>query len=252
MSTIPFTNTTGDGEVPGVNPDATTDYFLVSDYNNDKNYWHSKVCEAIKSMSGDPEENFQIPYGGVVTNAGTSKVNSAERQHFNGTTYYYQVLDSYLGESDTDDLFVDSNPGDTVVKWGSFKMNGTTFADQRNRSVKLTSSDKNGKLIGESFSYGKHPSLCPPSESFPNICISRLSATDTKTVNLTSADGYAKAVTESSPPGSGGSALIGGTYAGYGNIEKLIATDAGTPQVGKTTRSNQYSQYIYMHLGGIE
>jgi len=185
MSTIPFTNTTGDGQVPGVNPDATTDYFLVSDYNNDKNYWHAKVCEVIKYLSGDPTENFQILYGGVVTNAGASKINisegaaigkdndgnyriitiptltnvslpsewnddrqiwvigkyntklnSAERQHFNGTTYYYQTLDSYLGENDSEDLFVTVNPYDTVVKWDSFKMNGTAFADQYDRSKK--------------------------------------------------------------------------------------------------------------------
>ncbi|WP_411821246.1 hypothetical protein [Leptospira sp. 'Mane'] len=245
MSTIPFTNTTEDGQVPGTNPDAVTDYFLISDYNNDKNYWHSKICEAIKFMSGTPTEDFQILYGGLVTNAGSSKINisegaaigkdddgnyriitipslsnvslpsgwtndrqiwligkynvklnSTERQHFNGTTYYYQVLDSYLGEDDSNNLFVDSDPGNTAVKWSSFKMNGTTFSDQRNRSTEWSSADKNGKSIGESFSYGKHPSLCPPSKSFPNICISRLSSSDTKTVTLASADGYAKVVTE--------------------------------------------------------
>ncbi|WP_411821205.1 hypothetical protein [Leptospira sp. 'Mane'] len=191
MSTIPFTNTTGDGQVPGVNPDATTDYFLVSDYNNDKNYWHAKICEAIKFMSGSPEEDFQILYGGVVSDAGTSKINisegaaigkdtegnfriiripslsnitlpsgwtndrqiwvigkyntklnSTERQHFNGVTYYYQFLDSYLGEDDSEDLFLDSDPGDTVVKWGSFKMNGTTFVSQNGRTEDWTSSLK--------------------------------------------------------------------------------------------------------------
>jgi len=198
MSTIPFTNTTGDGQVPGANPDAATDYFLVSDYNNDKNYWHAKVCEVIKIISDHPDQNFQILYGGLVTNAGGSKINisegaaigkdadgnyriitipslsnitlpsgwtndrqiwligkyntklnSAERQHFNGTTYYYQTLDSYLGEDDTEDLFVDSDPSDTVVKWGSFKMNGTTFADQYDRSKdwKVSSGNKPGDII---------------------------------------------------------------------------------------------------------
>ncbi|WP_411821203.1 hypothetical protein [Leptospira sp. 'Mane'] len=198
MSTTPFTNTTGDGQVPGTNPDAATDYFLVSDYNNDKNYWHAKVCEVIKLISDHPDKNFQVLYGGLVTNAGGSKINisegaaigkdtegnfriiiiptltnvslpsgwtndrqiwligkyntklnSAERQHFNGTTYYYQTLDSYLGEDDTEDLFVDSDPSDTVVKWGSFKMNGTTFADQYDRSKdwKVSSGNKPGDII---------------------------------------------------------------------------------------------------------
>ncbi|WP_411821200.1 hypothetical protein [Leptospira sp. 'Mane'] len=197
MSIIPFTNTAGDGQVPGVNPDATTDYFLVSDYNNDKNYWHAKVCEAIKYLSGDQTETFQILYGGVVSDAGSSKINisegaaigkdesgnyriisipaltnvslpsgwingrqiwvigkyntklgSAERQHFNGTTYHYQVIDSYLGEEDTNDLFVDSNPYNTVIKWGSFEMNGTTFINRNDRSAEWTSPLK-AKIVND-------------------------------------------------------------------------------------------------------
>ncbi|WP_411821199.1 hypothetical protein [Leptospira sp. 'Mane'] len=209
MNTIPFTNTTGDGQISDANPDANRDYFLVSDYNNDKNYWHAKICEAIKFMSGNPNENFQILYGGLITNAGTSKINisegaaigkdtegnyrvitipalsniplpndwnddrqiwvigqydtklnSAERQHFNGTAYYYQTLDSYLGEENTDDLFVESDPLNTAVKWGSFKMNGTAFTNQNDRSMDLATkflalrdtpssySGKSGYLVG--------------------------------------------------------------------------------------------------------
>jgi len=187
MSTVTQTNTTEDGQVPGLNPDGTTDYFLISDYNNDKNYFNAKICEVIKFLSTNPTDDFQIIYGGVVTDSGSSqidisegaaigkdaagnfrivtipastnvalpsgwnnnrqiwvigkhamKLDAATRQHFNGTTYQYKLLDSYLGEGATDSLFVDADPGATVVKWGSFKMNGTTFTDQLDRSTNFT------------------------------------------------------------------------------------------------------------------
>ncbi|TGN20809.1 phage tail protein [Leptospira idonii] len=198
MTTVPFTNTTEDGQVPGASPDAATDYFLISDYNNDKNYWNAKICEIIKLISDHPEQNFQILYGGLVTNAGGSRINisegaaigkdeegnfrvitipsltnvslpsgwsddrqiwvvgnyktelnSAERQHFDGSNYYYQVLDSYQGKENSDSLFLDSNPGNTMIKWGSFKMNGTTFSDQYNRSRdwKVSTGNKPGDII---------------------------------------------------------------------------------------------------------
>ncbi len=192
MNTVPFTNTTEDGQVPGVNPDATTDYFLVTDYNNDKNYWNAKICEAIKYMSGSPLEDFQIIFGGIVSDAGSGKINisegaaigkdddgnfriitipslsnvslpsgwndneqiwvvgkyktklhSATRQHFNGTEYQFQLLDSYLGDGNTDDLFVHADDLDaSMVKWGSFKMFGTAFTDQYDRSTVWISSLK--------------------------------------------------------------------------------------------------------------
>jgi len=41
------------------------------------------------------------------------------------------VEDSYLGETSSDDLFVDSDPGATTVIWDSFTMTGTTFASLR-------------------------------------------------------------------------------------------------------------------------
>jgi len=53
------------------------------------------------------------------------------------TSYHYIAEDNYLGNADSDDLFVDSDPNsvaDTVVCWGSFKMNGTTFAADTGRT----------------------------------------------------------------------------------------------------------------------
>jgi len=206
MNTVAFSNTTEDGQVPGLNPDGVTDYFLITDYNNDKNYFLSKITDALKFISANPTRDFQILYGGVISDSGSSqidisegaaigkdasgnfrivqipsltnvslpsgwnnnrqiwligkyavKLDAATRQHFNGTTYQYRLLDSYLGEGATDNLFLDADPGDTVVKWGSFKMNGTTFSDQYDRSPIFTIQDKskgtiNGGLIFNSTS----------------------------------------------------------------------------------------------------
>lgn len=44
------------------------------------------------------------------------------------------------------------------------------------------------RLIGEYFHYSKHPSICTPSASFPNICISRLYPSDSITVLLSQAN----------------------------------------------------------------
>ncbi len=59
----------------------------------------------------------------------TRKLGASTRTHFIGETYHYSMADSYLGETDTDDLFVDSDPSATSLVWGSFKMNGTAFTD---------------------------------------------------------------------------------------------------------------------------
>ncbi|TGN20813.1 hypothetical protein [Leptospira idonii] len=243
MNTTPFTNTTRDGQVPGVNPDATTDYFLVTDYNQDKNYLHSKIIDALKLISSSPSENFQILYGGIVSDSGDGKIDisegaafgkdedgnfriiqipqltnislpndwnddrqiwvigkfsaklgSASRQHFNGTEYIYQLLDSYTGEQNTNDLFVESDPSDTAVVWGSFQMDGSSFTPLTGRSSewKINSTDSNrkeaidySKQIGELFDLDhKKPinfSFDPesPRSYFPAI---RLSSIDVEEV----------------------------------------------------------------------
>jgi len=65
-------------------------------------------------------------------------LESSTRNHKLATTSYHYILeDNYLGNADNDDLFVDSDPNsvaDTVVCWGSFKMNGTTFTADTGRS----------------------------------------------------------------------------------------------------------------------
>jgi hypothetical protein len=173
-----YTNTFADGEVTGKNPDADDDRYSVIDRQLDHNYWQSKIADMIKQISLNPTKDFQILYGGVVTDSGSGQVDisagvavgkdasgnvrlvtipaltnislptgwndnrqiwvvgkydykydTPTRQHFNGDTYKYILEDSYVGNSDSDNLFVDSDPGDTVVIWGSFKMNGTTFTN---------------------------------------------------------------------------------------------------------------------------
>jgi hypothetical protein len=63
------------------------------------------------------------------------KLGTLTRGHFNGEIYHYQLLDTYLGDSNgynytgLTDLFTDADPGDTVVILGSFTMNGTSFTD---------------------------------------------------------------------------------------------------------------------------
>ena len=69
------------------------------------------------------------------------KLGSATRAHRAvGTSYHYQLNDTYMGDSSgyvstgTADLFTDSDPTATDVVLGSFKMNGTTYADQSVRA----------------------------------------------------------------------------------------------------------------------
>ena len=72
------------------------------------------------------------------------KLGSSTRTHkTTSETYHYTLEDSYTGESDSDDLFVDSDPNsvsETIVCFGSFTMTGTTFAEvtgHRTREHKL-------------------------------------------------------------------------------------------------------------------
>ncbi len=240
MSTIPFTNTTSEGQIPEHNPDGSGDYFLITDYNNDKDYFHAKICEAIKSLSGNSTDNLQILYGGIITDAGSGKINiskgaaigrdgegnyrlitipnltnvslpagwnderqiwiigiyktklnSPSRFHFNGTEYQYQLLDSYVGDGDTNNLFVNVDPENSVITWGSFRMNGTTFTKEEDRSTDIankfiglrdtpSSYSGNGSSIVavksdasglEFIKWGQIPMGCPfPFDgTFPNI-----------------------------------------------------------------------------------
>lgn len=81
------------------------------------------------------------------------------RQHFNGETYHYVLKDSYVGHASTDLLFVDADPGDTVVIWGSFRMNGTTFTylpEERTRDLAIRTRYR-GTLIGGVKKNGNNP-----------------------------------------------------------------------------------------------
>jgi len=69
------------------------------------------------------------------------KLGTETRSHVTtAETYHYQLDDTYTGESSSDDLFVDSDPNtsESVVCWGSFKMNGTTFAEEEGRTRTFT------------------------------------------------------------------------------------------------------------------
>lgn len=178
-----FTNTFKDGEVTGSNPDADLDLYKLSDHNNDHHYFQEKIARALIEISKNNTSQWQIIFGGEVTDGGSGTVNIAKgsaigtdasgniklihipaltgvslpsgwnntrqiwvvgkydskldtvtgtRAHAEtAENYHYTLLDSYVGESSSDDLFVDADPNisETVVCWGSFTMNGTTFAD---------------------------------------------------------------------------------------------------------------------------
>ncbi|MCP4648826.1 MAG: hypothetical protein GY853_01920 [PVC group bacterium] len=176
------TNIFKDSEVGGYNPDADGDYHKVTDYARDFNYTQGQIARAIKALSSNPDADFMILYGGVVTDSGGGQVDisagvaigqnsdddvrfiilpaqsnvpmptgwddgrqlwvtgqhewvfgSSTRNHKQTvTSYHYTVEDSFLGNSDTDDLFVDADPNspsEATICWGSFTMTGATFAE---------------------------------------------------------------------------------------------------------------------------
>ena len=68
------------------------------------------------------------------------KLGTATRNHKAGTSYHYQIIDTYMGDSNgyistsTDDLFASSDPVATAAILGKFTMTGTTYADLGVRS----------------------------------------------------------------------------------------------------------------------
>lgn len=72
-----FTNILADGEVPGYVPDADGDWFLLGDYTQDHNYWHTKVCDAIKSL-GTSGVDCRIIRGGVISDSGSGQIDISE------------------------------------------------------------------------------------------------------------------------------------------------------------------------------
>ena len=189
-----FTNVFLDGEVSGRSPDAEGDYYLVNDKQADNTYFNAKAWDIIKSISNDSTNDYEILFGGVVSDGGSGTIDLTEcvargtdvtgtkqfihiptlsgvslpsgwnddrqiwmiakhdlklgtetRTHRAGTTYHYQIIDTYYGDTDgyyggsTDDLFVDVDPTGTAVILGSFKMNGTSFTDMSVRSTEFSS-----------------------------------------------------------------------------------------------------------------
>lgn len=70
-----FTNIFGDTEVTGVSPDANQDYYLITDNQQDHNYWQTKIAEALKYISVSPLSAPQILFGGEVTDGGSGSIN---------------------------------------------------------------------------------------------------------------------------------------------------------------------------------
>lgn len=189
-----FTNVFLDGEVSGRSPDAEGDYYLINDKQYDNKYFTAKAWDIIKSISNDSTNDYEILFGGVVSDGGSGTIDLTEcvargtdvsgtkqfihiptlsgvslpsgwnddrqiwmiakhdlklgtetRTHRAGTSYHYQCIDTYLGDTDgyyggsTDDLFVDADPAGTAVILGSFKMNGTSYTDMSVRSTEFSS-----------------------------------------------------------------------------------------------------------------
>lgn len=90
------------------------------------------------------------------------KLGTATRTHRAGTSYHYQLNDTYAGDSNgyvstgTDDLFVDSDPVATDTILGKFTMTGTTFVDLDIRSLTYDQDMKNRLYPVGSF-YVQYP-----------------------------------------------------------------------------------------------
>lgn len=90
------------------------------------------------------------------------KLGTATRAHRAGTSYHYQIQDTYMGDSNgyvstgTDDLFVDADPVATDVILGKFTMTGTTFADLGVRTYTFDQDTKNRLYPVGSF-YVQYP-----------------------------------------------------------------------------------------------
>lgn len=70
-----------------------------------------------------------------------SKLGTATRNSYTGCCYHYTVEDSYYGDTDSDLLFVDSQPSDVLVL-GKFGMSSTTFTDRTTYFGNLDRSDE--------------------------------------------------------------------------------------------------------------
>jgi hypothetical protein len=209
-----FTNIFGNDEVASQTPDASGDYYFITDRQADHNYFIGKICDALQSIATQPAIAYQILYGGNVTDSGSGQVDISEcvaigvdndgarrlmylpeltnvtlptgyddgsqiwvvlrydfklgsstRTHRVGTSYHYQIQDTYYGDpsgdegTSTDDLFTKTDPNGVGVVLGSFKMNSTTFTsmDALERSPVLFSYGilpyANNNSIGSSFGW---------------------------------------------------------------------------------------------------
>jgi len=70
-----FTNIYGDSEVAGKSPDASGDYYLLTDRQYDHDYFIEKIFDALTAISDDPDQDFHIFYGGVVSDGGSGTID---------------------------------------------------------------------------------------------------------------------------------------------------------------------------------
>ena len=105
------------------------------------------------------------------------KLGSATRTHRAGTSYHYQIQDTYFGDSNgyvstsSDDLFTDSDPSATDTILAKFTITGTTFAsaglDERSPILKPLNDDK---IIGSTLKFEASYIAITPSS--PWFCMS--------------------------------------------------------------------------------
>lgn len=81
---------------------------------------------------------------------GDVKTTGVQRAHYNTLNYYFQVEDTFIGEADNDDFFVDADPNivaDTITCLGSFQMNVAVFTKIIGERTNLFSINKNNVTI---------------------------------------------------------------------------------------------------------
>jgi len=111
-----------------------------------------------------------------------AKLGSSTRAHRAGTSYHYQLMDTYMGDANgiasttTDDMFASADPVATAAILGKFTMTGSTFvnlsAGVRSPEFKTRHLDP---IIGSSLRF--EADYMDISPSFPWYCLSKADET---------------------------------------------------------------------------
>jgi hypothetical protein len=115
--------------------DITEGIIRTLDTNGEKRFVHIPALNNVSIPSG-----WNDGRSIWVTARYDFKLGASTRNHKAGPSYHYQILDTYMGDSNgyisttTDDLFASSDPVATAAILGKFTMTGTTFVDLNVRS----------------------------------------------------------------------------------------------------------------------